>query len=44
MSGDYRLPGLPAGHYSLKAWVDSKTTFSREVDLKDGETVRVDLP
>jgi plastocyanin len=44
MSGEYRLPGLPAGHYTLKAWVDSKTTFSREVDLKDGETVRVDLP
>src|SRR4026209_3006043 len=25
-SGRFRLSGLPAGHYTLKAWSDSKTT------------------
>src|SRR6266403_3740421 len=24
--GRFRLKGLPAGHYTLKAWIDSKTT------------------
>jgi plastocyanin len=42
--GHYRLTKLPAGHYTLKAWVDSKTTRERPVDLVDGATVRVDLP
>jgi plastocyanin len=42
--GKYRLGGLPAGHYMLKAWVDSKTTLVRSIDLKDGATVRVDFP
>jgi hypothetical protein len=35
---------LPAGHFVLKAWVNSKTTRERPVDLVDGATVRVDLP
>src|SRR5213592_3774254 len=26
-AGHYRLAGLPAGHYTLKAWVSSKTTL-----------------
>lgn len=43
-AGQYRLTGLPAGHYTLKAWIDSKTTLSHEVDLKDGETTHLDLP
>jgi plastocyanin len=42
--GRYRLTKLPAGHFVLKAWVNSKTTRERPVDLADGATVRVDLP
>jgi hypothetical protein len=42
--GRYRLTKLPAGHFVLKAWVNSKTTRERPVDLVDGATVRVDLP
>jgi len=42
--GRYRLAGLPAGHYTLKAWVDSKTTREQAVDLKNGATLHVDFP
>jgi plastocyanin len=43
-SGHFRLTGLPAGHYTLKAWVDSRTTREQPVDLKSGATVHVDFP
>jgi plastocyanin len=43
-SGHYRLSGLPPGHYTLKAWVDSRTTLQHPVDLKSGSTLRVDFP
>jgi len=42
--GRYRLGGLPAGSYKLKAWVDSKTTHEHPVELKSGATLRVDFP
>lgn len=42
--GKFRLAGLPAGKYVLKAWVDSKTTLERNVELTDGGTVRIDFP
>ncbi|EDY17755.1 hypothetical protein CfE428DRAFT_4794 [Chthoniobacter flavus Ellin428] len=42
--GHYRLTGLPAGHYTLKAWVDSKTTKEQPVDLKSGGTLHLDFP
>ena len=42
--GTYRLSGLPPGHYTLKAWIDSKTTLERPVDLKNGATLHVDFP
>src|SRR5213595_2037242 len=42
--GHFRLSGLPAGHYTLKAWVDSKTTREGPVELKNGETLHIDLP
>jgi len=42
--GRFRLRGLPSGHYALKAWVNSKTTRERPVDLKDGATLHVDFP
>ena len=42
--GRYRLAGLPAGRYKLKAWVNSKTTLERAVELKNGATLHLDFP
>jgi plastocyanin len=42
--GRFRLSGLPSGHYTLKAWIDSKTTRETSVELKSGTTLHVDLP
>jgi len=42
--GHYRLNGLPAGHYVLKAWLNSRTTLERSLDLQDGVVLRVDFP
>jgi Carboxypeptidase regulatory-like domain len=43
-SGHFRLSGVPAGHYTLKAWIDSRTTREKPVELKNGQTLRVDFP
>ena len=43
-AGRFRLDKLPAGRYTLKAWIDSRTTFEKPVDLKEGQTLHVDLP
>ncbi|MGI8821273.1 MAG: carboxypeptidase regulatory-like domain-containing protein [Chthoniobacterales bacterium] len=43
-SGNFRLTGLPPGHYTLKAWIDSKTTREQRVDLKSGASAHVDFP
>jgi hypothetical protein len=43
-SGHFKLTGLPAGNYTLKAWVDSRTTREHPVDLKSGSTLHVDFP
>lgn len=42
--GKFRLRGLPSGRYILKAWIDSKTTREKSVELRNGETVHVDFP
>lgn len=42
--GRYRLSGLPAGHYTLKAWLTSKTTLEQPVDVKSGSTLKVNFP
>jgi plastocyanin len=42
--GSYKLSGLPAGHYKLKVWMDSKTTLERNVELKAGGTLRANFP
>jgi plastocyanin len=42
--GHFRLSGLPAGHHTLKAWIDSRTTREKPVELKDGQTLHVDFP
>ena len=42
--GRFRLSGLPSGRYTLKAWIDSKTTRETSVELKSGATLHVDFP
>ncbi len=42
--GRFRLTGLPAGRYTLKAWLDSRTTLEKAVELTAGGTLRIDLP
>ncbi len=44
MDGHFRLSGLPAGQYTLKAWIDSRTTREKPVELKNGQTLHVDFP
>lgn len=43
-NGVFRLTGLPAGQFKLKAWLDDKTSFEQPVDLKPGATARVNFP
>src|SRR5947208_11529174 len=43
-AGHFRLSGLPAGHYTLKAWIDSRTTREKPIELKNGQTLHVDFP
>lgn len=42
--GHFRLQGVPAGHYVLKAWLDSRTTIEHPVDLQEGIPLHVDFP
>jgi len=42
--GRFRLSGLPSGHYTLKAWLSSRTTLERSVELGGGSTLRVNFP
>ena len=43
--GRFRLGGLPAGRYTVRAWIDSKTTTPPQtVELKSGGTVQIDFP
>ena len=42
--GNFRLSGLPSGRYTLKAWIDSRTTREQPVELKSGSTLHVDFP
>src|SRR6266436_4152613 len=43
-AGRFRLDKLPPGKYMLKAWIDSRTTREKTLELKDGQTLHVDLP
>ncbi len=43
-TGEFRLTGLPEGKYVLKAWLDSRTTLERPVELKADGVVRLDFP
>jgi plastocyanin len=42
--GRFRLSGLPAGHYKLKAWLSSRVTLERAVELAGGSTLSLNLP
>ncbi len=42
--GRYLLSGLPAGKYVLKAWLDSRTTLERPVELIGNSTLEADFP
>jgi len=41
--GRFRLTGLPAGNYTLKVWIDSRTTREKPVELKAGQSLQVDF-
>ena len=43
-NGVFRLTGLPAGQFKLKAWIDDKISYEQPVDLKPGATARVNFP
>lgn len=43
-AGRFRLDKLPPGRYVLKAWIDSRTTREKPVELRGGQTLHVDLP
>src|SRR5438445_1188959 len=43
-AGRFRLDKLPPGKYMLKAWIDSRTTREKTLELTDGQTLHVDLP
>lgn len=43
-AGRYRLEGLPAGHFTVKAWIDEDTLRTRPVELHEGATTQVDFP
>jgi plastocyanin len=42
--GRFRLTGLPPGRYTLKVWLDSRTTLSRPVELGADTTLVADFP
>ena len=42
--GRFRLSGLPPGRYTLKAWLSSKTTLERPVEITGRSTLRLNLP
>ncbi len=42
--GHFRLTNLPPGKYTLKAWLDSRTTREQPVEVTAGSTAHVDFP
>jgi plastocyanin len=43
-AGRYRLEGLPAGKYVLKAWISEQTVYERPVELAPGSRLQIDFP
>lgn len=44
VDGRFRLTGLPSGRYTLKAWLNSKTTLELPVQLEGDAVVHADFP
>ena len=42
--GNFELKNAPAGRYTFKAWVDSRTTLAHPVEVPKGGTLRTDFP
>ena len=42
--GTFRLAGLPAGSYKVKAWINSRTTLEKPVTLGTGTLSRINFP
>jgi hypothetical protein len=42
--GHFKLNGLPSGNFTLKAWLDEKTTLEQPVSLKPGKALHVEFP
>ena len=42
--GNFKLSGLPAGNYKLKAWLNSRTTLEKPVNLTGSNTVKLNFP
>jgi plastocyanin len=42
--GSFKLNSLPAGSYKLKAWIDSRTTLEKVVELKNGAALKATFP
>jgi plastocyanin len=42
--GNFRLTGVPPGRYTVKAWIDSKTTRQQTVEVAADGAVRTDFP
>lgn len=43
LEGRFELPDVPPGKYTLRAWIDSAQTLSREIELQEDETLEIDL-
>lgn len=44
MEGGFRLTNVPPGRYTLKAWVDSRTTKEIPIEVKADVGLRIDFP
>ena len=40
--GNFTLPNLPAGSHTFHVWLSPKESFEMKIELKTGETVKVD--
>ena len=40
--GNFKLPNLPAGSHTFHVWLSPKESFEMKIELKTGETVKVD--
>jgi plastocyanin len=43
-AGRFKLPAVPPGKFTLKAWLSSEKTAELPVDLKAGNTLKADFP